>query len=435
MSDLRIPDLCLVVLIGASSSGKSTFAARHFKPTEVVSSDVCRGLVSDDPNDQSATGDAFDLLHSIVGKRLRRGKLTVVDATNVERAGRATLVQLARAHDVQPVAVVLDVPQSVCIARSEERSDRDFGPHVVQGHVRDLKRSIGRLEKEGFRRVHILGGVDEVDAASFVRELLEINKRSDVGPFDIVGDVHGCFDELRTLMGDLGWVVSFDEQGRAVDATHPEGRTWIFLGDLVDRGPDVSGVLRLAMGMVEAGHALCINGNHEAKLKRKLEGRNVKLTHGLAGTMEQLGQESERFTERVRGFLDGLTSHYVLDGGALVVAHAGLIEAYHGRDSGRVRAFSLYGETTGESDEFGLPVRHDWASGYRGSACVVYGHTPTPSSEWVNRTICVDTGCVFGGHLTALRWPEKDLSSTPALKTWCEPLRPLVAPGSDGAGQ
>jgi protein phosphatase len=186
-------------------------------------------------------------------------------------------------------------------------------------------------------------------------------------------------------------------------------------------------VLRLAMGMVAAGDALCVPGNHEAKLLRALRGRNVTTGHGLALTLEHLAQEPPEFSQAVAAFVDGLVGHYVLDGGELVVAHAGLREDMHGRASGAVRSFALYGDTTGETDEFGLPVRYPWAEDYRGRATVVYGHTPVPEATWLNRTICIDTGCVFGGRLTALRYPERELVSVAAARTYWEPARPLVA--------
>ncbi len=211
----------------------------------------------------------------------------------------------------------------------------------------------------------------------------------------------------------------------AVNAEPPEGRTAVFLGDLVDRGPDSPGVLRLVMGMVAAGHALAVPGNHENKLIRALGGRDVQVSHGLAETLSQLAGEDEAFRQDVAGFCRGLVSHLVLDGGRLVVAHAGLKEAYQGRASGRVRSFALYGDTTGETDEFGLPVRYPWASDYRGRAMVLYGHTPAPDPEWVNNTLCLDTGCVFGGRLTALRYPEKELVSVPAQQVWYKPARPF----------
>ncbi len=243
--ELTIPDLSLVVLIGASGSGKSTFAARHFAPTQVLSSDYFRGLVSDDENDQSATADAFDVLHHVAGKRLAAGRVTVVDATNVQRRARAALVALAREHDVLPVAVVLDLPEDVCVARNAARPDRDFGARVVRRHVADLRKSLRHLGKEGFRKVHVLHGQSEVDSASFAYERMLNDLRHETGPFDVVGDVHGCRAELEELLGALGYVLSRDDAGRAVDAAHPEGRRAAFVGDLVDRGPDTPGVLRL----------------------------------------------------------------------------------------------------------------------------------------------------------------------------------------------
>ncbi|MFD0145643.1 MULTISPECIES: polynucleotide kinase-phosphatase [unclassified Streptomyces] len=419
---LPVTDLSLVVLIGASGSGKSTFAHRHFKPTEVISSDFCRGLVADDENDQSASRDAFDVLHYIAGKRLEAGRLTVVDATNVQQEARRQLVQLARQYDVLPIAIVLDLPEEVCQARNAARPDRaDMPRHVVQRHRRELRRSLRGLEREGFRKVHVLRSVEEVEAAEVALEKRFNDLRHLTGPFDIIGDIHGCHSELETLLGRLGYV----------DGHHPEGRTAVFVGDLVDRGPDSPGVLRRVMGMVAAGDALCVPGNHENKLGRWLKGRKVQETHGLAETIEQLGRESEEFRAEVGAFIDGLVSHYVLDEGRLVVCHAGLPEKYHGRTSGRVRSHALYGDTTGETDEFGLPVRYPWAEDYRGRAAVVYGHTPVPNTSWVNNTICLDTGAVFGGKMTALRWPERELVDVPAEKVWYEPARPLVteAPG------
>ena len=421
---ISVPALGLVVLVGVSGSGKSTFARRHFKPTEVVSSDFCRGLVADDENDQSATPDAFDVLHHIVGTRLRRGLLTVVDATNVQQAARASLVKLAKSHDVLVDAIVVDVPEAVAMERNRLRPDRDFGDHVVARQHRDLKRSFRRLAKEGFRRVHVLRGTDEVEAAEVVRERSWNDLRDVHGPFDIVGDVHGCASELRTLLTELGWTIRYDGDV-AVDATHPDGRQAVFVGDLVDRGPDTPGVLRLVMGMVASGNALCVSGNHEAKLVRALRGSKVTVAHGLAESLAQLEREPEEFRQQALAFMDGLISHYVLDDGRLVVAHAGLKEAYHGRSSGRVRAFALYGDTTGETDEYGLPVRYPWAQEYRAQAMVVYGHTPVPRAEWVNNTICLDTGVVFGGELTALRYPEREVVAVPAEQEWYAPVRPL----------
>ena len=423
---IALPELSLVALVGVSGSGKSSFAARHFLPTEVLSSDFCRGLVSDNENDQTVTTAAFEILHFIAGKRLEAGKLTVVDATNVQPEARKPLVALAKSHHTLAVAIVLDVPESVCVDRNASRPDRDFGPHVLRNQRSQLRRSMKGLRREGFHKVFFLHGAEEIDSATVERQPLWNDRRSDHGPFDIIGDVHGCFVELTELLGRLGYQVIPDGTG----AHHPDGRRALFVGDLVDRGPATPSVLRLAMAMVEAGDAVCIPGNHEAKLLRALRGRNVTVSHGLAESLAQIAAEPPEFSKQVEEFIDGLVSHLVLDDGKLVVAHAGLRAEMHGRASGAVRSFALYGDTTGETDEFGLPVRYPWAEDYRGDAMVVYGHTPVPEASWLNRTICVDTGCVFGGKLTALRYPERELVSVDAHQIYWEPARPL-APVSD----
>src|SRR5690606_13510046 len=230
--------------------------------------------------------------------------------------------------------------------------------------------------------VHVLDSVEDIDTARVTYTPLRSDRRHLHGPFDVVGDVHGCRGAPETLLGELGHERRLDDDGRPVGAHHPDRRTAVFVGDLVDRGPDTPGVLRLVMGMVRDGDALCVPGNHEHKLVRALKGKKVKVGHGLAETLEQLDREPPEFRDEVRDFCDGLVAHLVLDDGNLVVAHAGLKEAYHNRTSGRVRSFALYGDTTGETDEYGLPVRLPWAKDYRGKAMVLYGHTPIPEPEW-----------------------------------------------------
>jgi len=422
---VTIPELSLVVLIGPSGCGKSTFARTHFRPTEVMSSDAFRALVSDDENDQSSTDDAFAALHFVAARRLARAKLTVVDATNVQPEARKPLVALAREYHVLPVAIVLDLPERLCHDRNRSRPDRDFGPHVIRNQKSQLRRSLRGLGREGFRHVHVLKSQEEVDAAVIERQPLWNNRKRETGPFDIIGDVHGCCDELEQLLRQLGY-----ERNDDGPWTHPGGRKAIFVGDLVDRGPRIVDTLKTVMSMSQAGGALCVPGNHDIKLKRKLEGRDVTISHGLDLTLAELERQSPEFRSDVQKFLDGLVSHYVFDEGRLVVAHAGMKAEMQGRGSAKVRDFALFGETTGETDEFGLPVRYNWAAEYRGRASVVYGHTPVPEPEWLNRTINIDTGCVFGGRLTALRWPEKELMSVPALRTYADPVRPFLPPAS-----
>ncbi len=427
--EIKVPELSLVVLIGVSGSGKSSFAQKHFKRTEILSSDECRALVSDDENNQSATTDAFDVLYYIASKRLKSGLLTVIDATNVQKDARSKLVELGRSYHCLPVAIVLDLPEKVCEERNLARPDRNFGGHVIRQQNQQLKKSIRGLKEEGFRQIYILKSVDEIEAVLEIkREKLYNDKKDETGPFDIIGDIHGCFDELHELLLTLGYTVNWveeTEKNLGFHVTAPENRKAIFLGDLVDRGPDSPSVLRLVMSMVNAGVAYCVPGNHDLKLQKYLHGKQVQLKHGLEETVKQLETETAQFKATVEKFLYGLVSHYVFDYGKLVVAHAGVKEEMQGRGSGAVRSFCLYGETTGEIDEFGLPVRYNWAKEYRGKAKVVYGHTPVPEAEWLNKTIDIDTGCVFGGKLTALRYPEGQLVSVQAKRVYSEPIRPI----------
>src|SRR3712207_4573501 len=262
---ITIPELALVVLVGPSGAGKSTFARTHFKPTEVLSSDFCRGLVADDENDQSATGDAFEVLHFIARKRLAAGRLTVIDATNVQPEARKPLLALAREYHVLPVAIVFDLPERLCQERNRARPDRNFGPHVIRRQLQDLRRSLRGLQREGFRTLYTLETPEQVAQARITRQRLWTDRRDARGPFDIIGDVHGCYEELVELLQKLGYVWISDgsqetrnkrletgdgsqSEGSRLPSpvsslwSHPQGRTAVFLGDLVDRGPNVPGV-------------------------------------------------------------------------------------------------------------------------------------------------------------------------------------------------
>ena len=426
---INIPELSLVILVGASGAGKSSFARKHFKETEIISSDYCRGLVSDDESDITCSADAFDVLHFIAATRMKRGNLTVIDATNVNPQDRKTLVKLAREHHFLPVSIVIDLPWKVCHERNQERPNRQFGKHIVMKHSGALRRGLRSLRKsEGFTNVHILKTVEDVDSVEIVRQPLWCNKKEEHGPFDIIGDVHGCFDELYELLQKLGYEISEDDGRYSV--VHHSGRKVIFVGDLVDRGPKTPEVIKIAMDIVEQGQGFCVVGNHDDKLKRALWGKKVKIAHGLQESLDQLEEYGDDFKERAQKFLGTLISHLVFDDGGLAVAHAGIKEQYIGRGAPSIKQFCMYGETTGEIDEFGLPVRYPWAEDYRGQSLVVYGHTPIPEPEFLNNTINIDTGCVFGGELTALRYPEKDLVSVKAKEVYADSIKPIESKSS-----
>ncbi len=425
--NIALPDFSLICLIGASGSGKSSFASKHFKPTEIVSSDACRARVTDDATALDANEDTFDLLQYIASVRLKRRMMTVIDATSVQRADRAHLVQLARRYHALPVAIVLDLDPSLCEDRNAMRTDRSVKPRVAQRHSQSLRKSLRGLQKEGFRQVHVLRSINEIDSISISFEPLWTDQRHEHGPFDIIGDVHGCYDELTELLRSLGYVFDseYEDSESLISARHAQGRQAFFVGDLTDRGPRNRDCLRLVMGMCASGTARAVVGNHDYKLLQYLRGKKVNLTHGLDGTVAELNKCSDQFRQLVSSFIYDTRSHQWLDDGNLVIAHAGLKDSMHGRGSGEVRNFAMYGETTGAVDEFGLPVRLEWARDYRGKASVVFGHTPVPDAQWLNNTICIDTGCVFGGNLTALRWPEKELVDVQAHREYVAPAKPI----------
>ncbi len=419
---IEIPEFCLVAMIGGTSSGKTSFALRHFKPTEVLSSDFFRGMVCDDENSQSASNEAFDLLYYAANKRLDNMKLTVIDATNLQQSARKQVIDLAREQNVHAAAIVLNLPEEIMQERNKARPERNLPERVIRQHCRDVRRSIKGLKREGFRFVYVINSLEQLENTEIVRVRLWNDRKDEHGPFDIIGDIHGCCDELELLLQKLGYV-----KNEGV-FSHPDGRKAAFLGDFCDRGNRNADVLRLVMDMVKTGNAIAVPGNHDVKLLKYLRGKRVAMTHGIDKTIAELDAQGDEFKAEAAEFLDSLISHYVLDDGKLVIAHAGLKQNYIGRGSARVREFCLYGETTGEMDSYGLPVRLDWAADYRGRGAVVYGHIAGREVKSQNNTYCIDTGCVFGGRLTALRYPEREIVDIDALQQYYEPVKPLEDP-------
>lgn len=417
---IEIPELAVVALVGPSGSGKTTFCNKYFKATEVLSSDYFRGMLSDDENNQEVSKDAFEALYYMADKRLSRGLLTVIDATNLQKEDRTKVLELAKRQNCHAAAIVMDIPEETCLERNELRTDRTIKDSVVKKHIQRLKRTKKYLKKEGFRFINYVKPED-FDEIEMIRKPLWNNRKEEHGPFDMIGDIHGCFEELCELLEKMDYQVDREQ----LSAVHPEGRKLVFLGDLCDRGPENAKVLKFVMNVVNSENGYCLLGNHDRKLLRWLRGSEIKQTHGIDRTIAQIEAESPEFKEEVKQFLASLISHYVFDCGNLVAAHAGLKEEYHGRASSRVKMFALYGDTTGETDEYGLPVRQKWANEYRGSAVVVFGHTPSATVEIINNTYCIDTGCVFGGALTAFRYPEHQCNSVKAKEEYYEPIKPL----------
>lgn len=427
--NINLPEKGLVLLVGASSAGKSTFAKTHFNSAAILSSDQCRAMVANDEQVLDANQATFEVLYLIVRKRLERGLFTIIDATNLDMEGRKALVRIAHEYHLSTYAIVLQPDLKTLKTRNQQRSDRQLPTRVIVNQHQRARQALRQLRKEGFRQYWLL---PEGKETSITYHPMPSDYKIFTGPFDIIGDVHGCFEELLALLNKLGYQVEETTTGDFKIST-PPGRKVIFVGDLVDRGPASHKVLKLAMQMVAQEQALCVPGNHDDKLKRHLEGRQVKIAHGLEMTLEQLSATTPEFQQEVLQFLQQLPWHLELDHGKLLVVHAGLEESMHGREGNAVRSFCLYGKTTGKTDEHGLPERYPWAQDYHGKAKIVYGHTPVSQPHWFNQTMCLDTGCVFGGTLTALRYPENEIVQVPALETYAHSSRPFQPPATNNS--
>ena len=436
MPDIEIPDFSLTILVGASGSGKTTFASRNFRGGEALSSDAYRVMVRDGDDDAGATPDAFEAMEAVASLRLRARRPVCIDATNLDPAGRRRWHALADRWHAPRVAIVFDASPALLRERLDARPDRDFDPKVLRSHAEGVRQARAALRKEGWKDMHVVPSA-EAGAHRVVRRPLRADMRAERGPFDVVGDVHGCCDELEELLAKLGYAVSWHGEGHARRAalSRPSGdaRRLCFVGDLVDRGPRSLDALRIAMAAVAAG-GIVVPGNHDDKFSRWLRKRPVTVNRGLETTVAEMAAEPG-FARDAEAFLSGLPSHAWLDGGALVLAHAGIEERYVGRASARIRDFCLYGDPSGEDAE-GMPVRRDWAASYQGVPAVAYGHVPSAVAEWVNGTVCIDTGCAFGGALSALRWPERELVSVPARRAYAQGgIAPPRASGRTGQAE
>ncbi len=468
---LEIPELSLVVLIGACGSGRRTFAATHLPPETSLSAGLCSPSgASGRPDREKTVAPGFQPtpaglpgepangselatlargffspeiaeLHRQLRKRLASGQLTFVIAPTLRFWQRRALLDLAKRAYTQAVAIVFDLPEDLLQRRNQAMGEQGRSPAEIQQQVRTLRQALPDMKHEGFHRVYILRTAAQVDAAQVSLCKMPSNFKELRGPFDIIGDVHGCADELEELLARLSYQrLPLDEGGETphLDQTypfayrHPQGRMAIFVGDLVDRGPRILHTCDIVRNMQASAAALCVPGNHDDKFMRLLKGHKVKIENGLETSLAALQAlpEEQRgpYQQALRDFFERLPSHLVLNRGYLVVAHAGIKSAMIGRDAARVRDFTLYGETTGETDPYGLPVRLNWAEHYHGRGNIVYGHTPVAEPAWQNNTINIDTGCVYGGKLTALRYPEMELVSVPARREYAKSKRPFLTP-------
>lgn len=414
---LRIPPNALVVLIGPAASGKSTWAAKYFQSTQIVSADACRALIADDESDQEASRDAFRIFHRIISERLKRGLLTVADSTALLPHARAELLRYAMVYNRPTVAVLFGVEGDIQRRWNDGRR-RHVPTAVLTEHRQLLHHTLGALCNEGFSQIMILRTPEEINRLTV--RVGTFYPEQDGGPFDIIGDVHGCYDELCELLTKLGYTHN------GVTWAHPDRRVAVFVGDIADRGPNNRGVWQLVMDMQEAGNALFVVGNHDNKLMRWLMGRPVRAGRGLLSTISEFDTmprgEQQDFRERLLGMLRTAPSYLLLDNGRLVVTHAGIRDEMVGRYDRQIAAFCLYGDVAGYERD-GMPIRRNWATDRKEAhnrPLIVYGHVVVETPTFMNDTVDVDTGCCFGGALTAMRYPERVFVSVMAHRAYAE---------------
>lgn len=414
MTTITIPQKALVMLVGPAGSGKSSFAAQHFRASEIVSSDVCREMVSDNMEDMACSSKAFELFHFWIEKRLQLGRLTVADATNLNPKARTTLREIAAKYDMPIVVFALDSSLALCKKQNRGRT-RYVPEHVIAQHYGRMVEAMPALVQEGYQAVYPIRPRETP-----VEVVVESDQISAPG-FDVIGDLHGTYDELVHLVFLLGYEV--DPSSSSI--THPAGRKLVFVGDLTDRGPSSVEVLHF-VHIALANGSYATMGNHDNKLYRYLKGNNVRAAHGLARTIQQLESCSEEEKHRFRDMLASLP-HYlrltVPGHDELVVCHAGMPREMVGRpQTGEVKSHCLYGATTGEKDENGFPIRtENWKQTWpAGGPVLVHGHTvkEEPFDPDGYNVVCVDQGAVRGGKLTAYRYPERVCVSVQAPRDY-----------------
>jgi protein phosphatase len=411
---LRIAPGTLLVTVGAAGAGKTPWVRRNFSPEQALSLDECRRLLAGSATDYEATDEAAALLLAALDGRLRRGVTTACDGTFTDASLRRRLVELAHRHRRPAIATIFLLPEELAQFRNRER-EKIVPAGLLRRQVRAVREFSEQLAgREGWDQVVRLDASDPA-LLPVVRFTLP-EALPYPGPFDVIGDVHGCLGELDALLDRLGWLPPDDDGVRR----HAGGRTAVFVGDYADRGPDSAGVFRRVIAMHRAGTMLGVPGNHCVKLLKWMEGRRVQVSHGLGLTLAQLEAAGPLLQAEVRRFLESLPPVLPLGEGHLVVFHAALPRDRVGRADPSTRAQTTYGVVRGERE--GYPIRdpgwtETWPTG-KEEPVAVYGHTPVREPERQCNTLDIDGGCVFGGYLAAYRFPEREVVTVDAERVW-----------------
>ncbi|MFJ5716939.1 polynucleotide kinase-phosphatase [Neobacillus sp. NPDC093127] len=438
MVTINLPHAGIVLLVGPSNSGKTTLLnqliqEKQILASEVVSSDQFRILVSDVEfinwnqrskleadalfdEYQQISKEAFEAMDYLVAKRCRLNKLTFIDATHLRDNEREKYLQMAKKYHVPAIAIVLNLPETELLRRDLVR-DSPRGKNRIRQQYQHFKKTLRFIKKEDFRRCYVFGE-EELQVLNVNR--LENPLLIDVGKgIDFIGDIHGCYEEFIELLRKLGY-----EESEAGYFVHPEGRKILSLGDVMSRGPRSLETLKFFQKHVAAGNAYMIDSNHGWKIARWLDGKNVKLAHGDENVAAEFDEyertfgkeETLRFKDQVKDMLLEAKSHYIIRKNgvnAAVAVHAGIKDYYIGKQSPRISDFCRYGDSDG-LDENGKPIRKDWTLAHKSNALILWGHDPKPQPLLVNNTLNIDQGVVFGGSLTAYRFPERQFISVKA---------------------
>lgn len=450
MTTIHLPHGGIVLLVGPSNTGKTTLLNQLIQEeqilaSEVVSSDQFRVLVSDiefitwngRPKDESdalfneyqqISGAAFDAMDYVIAKRCQLNKLTFIDATHLREEEHDKYLQMGKKFHLPVIAMVLNISETELLRRDSERAF-PRGRSRIKQQYQHFKNVLRFIKKKPYRRVYLLGEEE--------LQILNINRLENPLYIDIetgidfIGDIHGCFDEFIEMISKLGY--QKNDKGYY---THPEGRKILSLGDVLSRGPKSIETLQFFQQHVAAGLAYMIDSNHGWKIARWLDGKNVKMAHGdenVAAEFEEYERKNgSEAAEKLKGLLKELLleakSHYIVRKNgvnAVVAAHAGIKDYYIGKQSARISDFCRYGDSEG-LDEHGKPIRKDWSISHKSSELILWGHDPKPQPLLVNNTLNIDQGVVFGGSLTAYRYPEQQFVSVKAKQDYANvPDNPL----------
>ncbi|MDM5234548.1 polynucleotide kinase-phosphatase [Lysinibacillus pakistanensis] len=438
--NITIPSIGIVLLIGPSNSGKSTLL-QHWvntgilSPSEIISSDTYRTLVSDSNyiNFQGHSQEeaellyeqyfaistqAFAVMERVLEARCTLNKCTFVDATHLKSEERQQYILLGKKLHVPVCAIVLDIPLEELLQRDTMRKD-PRGIKRIKQQARLLKSEKRLIKKESFLKTYF---VKEIEALTLTRQESPLYLNVDAG-LDIIGDIHGCYDELLELLKKLEYEVN--NEGYFI---HPQGRRFVSVGDIMSRGPKSIKTMEFFERHIERGLAFMTDSNHGWKIARWLDGRNVSLHHGDELVEAEFmdyentygGAQTAALKARLAKCLLAAPSHYVLMNKGLasaVVTHAGIRDRYIGKQSSRISDFCRYGDVQ-ELNISGKPIRNDWFTEHQTSQLIIWGHDPKINPLKQNHTLNIDQGVVFGGQLTAFRYPEQTIISVNAYKNY-----------------